>query len=90
MAREELLMARVARKRDVLEAEAGRVRPRTASEIDAPHHSPARSLQDELTLRLAAPAEVQKWSARRTLAFITLASGAGWSIIAGAIVLALH
>ena len=67
----------------------GRVRPRGATSVDAPQDSPARRLQDELSARLAT-SDKPDWSARRTLAFVVLASSAGWSLIAGAVMVALH
>ena len=64
-------------------------RPREAALADAPQASPARLLQDQLSQRLAQP-EKPQWSARRTLAFVTVTSGAAWTLIAGAAILALH
>ena len=82
-------MGRAARKLVEYETPVVRTRPHGASAVDAPHSSPARRLQDELSARLATP-EKPDWSPRRTVAFIVVASSAGWSLIAAAAMLALR
>ena len=44
--------------------------------------SPARVLQDELSMRLSSTSPDKKWSQRRTLAFIVVVCGGFW-VLAG-------
>ena len=75
--------------RDYAATKPSRARP-TADLTDAqPHESPALKLMEHAARSLGQETE-RKWSARRTLAFVTIASTGLWAIIASTAYVALH
>lgn len=60
---------------------------RLASPEDAAAESPALRLQATLADSLAEPAAAERWSARRTAAFILITCGSFW--VAGALIVRL-
>lgn len=64
-----------------------RAGPRPADDLSAPAPSPALALRQELNARmrdeLMAEPTIEKWSARRSMAFVIGASALLWAGIAG-------